>query len=75
MTGYVVRFECNCKRVVGQSKHFVEENFGRLRAGVLRDRQWEACGLHLLVYFAVNSKPVIWIYDVASMVIPCRVDN
>ena len=23
----------------------------------------------------VNSKPVIYIYEVASMAIPCRVDN
>ena len=26
-------------------------------------------------YFVVNSKLVIYIYYIASMVIPCRVDN
>ena len=45
----MVRFECNCKNVVGE--------------------------LQLLGYFMVNSKPVMYMYHVASMVIPRRVDT
>ena len=46
---YVVRFECNCKNVIGESQ--------------------------LLGYFVVNSKPVIYMYYVASMVIRRRADT
>ena len=50
-------------------------NSRRLRTRVLRDRQYEACGQQLQGYFVINSKPVIFIYEIASMVILCRVDN
>ena len=70
-----VTFVTSYGALESQSKHFVGMKSGRSRTGVLRDRQWEGCGRQLLRYFVVNSKPVIYIYEVASIVIQCRVYN